>query len=114
MENRLKKNDKKEIWEEDLFESYLLEMDELINKYPEDPNEIDLTEGKLHELIQELDANWMAFRKKWQHKIETAGKVFATANIKKEKSGMRHLVIKSEFSGHEILDLLIPEQKKHK
>jgi len=114
MDKMLKKNEKKEIWEEDLFESYLSEMDELINKYPEDPNSIDLTEGKLHELIQELDTSWMAFRKKWQRKIKTAESVFATAKVKKGKSGMRHLVIKSEFNENKILDLVIPEAKDDK
>ena len=114
MKNRLGKKDvSEEIWEEDVFDSYLSEMSELVNKYPDDPNEIDLSERKLHELIKELDDNWMAFRQKWKDKLKNAEKVFGTGTINKEKNGMRHLIIKSGFSGQDILKL-VPEKKKQK
>ncbi|MCG2710893.1 MAG: hypothetical protein L6416_00950 [Candidatus Omnitrophica bacterium] len=115
MKNRLKKNDVSEdVWEEDVFDSYLSEMNELVNRYPDDPNKIDLSERKLYELIQELDDNWMAFRKKWKNKLKDAEKVFGTGTINKDKNGMRHLVIKSDFSGQDIMDIFVSEKKKQK
>ncbi|MBU1042824.1 MAG: hypothetical protein KJ915_00295 [Candidatus Omnitrophica bacterium] len=106
-----KKSQKKDIWEEDLFDSYLDEMDSLVNKYPEDLNKENLTEQKLHELIKELDDNWMEFRKKWQMKLDLAEKVFGTAKTGQDKQGMRHIVIKSDFSDKEILNLTVKHPK---
>ncbi|MBU1086666.1 MAG: hypothetical protein KKD05_04020 [Candidatus Omnitrophica bacterium] len=106
-----KKNSKKDIWEEDIFDSYLEEMDYLVNKYPEDLNKEELDEQKLHQLIKDLDDNWMAFRKKWQTKLDLADKVFGTAKVEKNKPGMRHIVIKSNFSDKDILDLTVKHPK---
>ncbi|MFH1062414.1 MAG: hypothetical protein V1747_05955 [Candidatus Omnitrophota bacterium] len=106
-----KKKSKKDIWEEDIFDSYLEELDDLVNKYPEDLNKQELTEQKLHQLIKELDDNWMAFRKKWQTKLDLAAKVFAVGKVEKNKQGMRHLIIKSDFSDHNILDLSVKHPK---
>ncbi|MFH1459514.1 MAG: hypothetical protein ABIG64_03980 [Candidatus Omnitrophota bacterium] len=106
-----KKQSVAEIWEEDIFDSYLEEMDELVNKYPADPNKTDFDDRKLNKLIRELDQNWFAFQKKWQHKLEAADKVFGVGKVKKVKDGMRHLIIKSEFSGDDILDLTVPDNK---
>ncbi len=103
-----------EIWEEDVFDSFLAEMSELISKYPDDPNEIDLSERKLHELIKELDDSWMAFRRKWKNKLKDAEKIFGTALISKQKNGMRHLIIRSDLSGQDVLNLSITEKKKQK
>lgn len=115
MKNRLKKKDiTNEIWEEDVFDSYLSEMKELVGKYPDDPNDINLNEKKLFDLINELDANWMAFRQKWKTKLKNAEKVFGAANIVKGKDGMRHLVIKSDFNDQDILRLSVPVKKKQK
>lgn len=112
MKNRLKKNDvSQDVWEEDVFDSYLSEMSELVGKYPDDPNEIDLSERKLFDLIKELDDNWMAFRRKWKNKLKKAEKVFGAGEIHKDKDGMRHLVIKSDFNGPNILDLSVAEKK---
>lgn len=109
-----KKDISEEIWEEDVFDSYLSEMRELVSRYPDDPNEINLSERKLFNLIKELDDNWMTFRRKWKSKLKDVEKVFSTATINKEKSGMRHLVIKSNFSEQDILDLSVSEKKKQK
>ena len=109
-----KKDSTKEVWEEDVFDSYLKEMSDLVSKYPDDPNEINCSERKLHELIKELDESWMAFRRKWKNKLKDVEKVFGTAEVQKDKDGMRHLVIKSDFSGQDILDLSVPEKKRHK
>lgn len=112
MENRLKKKGLiKEVWEEDLFDSYLKEMDELVNKYPKDPNKTGLSEEKLSQLIKELDNSWMSFRRKWQHKLENAEKVFGSGKIKKGKSGMRHLIIRSELNSKDVLDLAVSNTK---
>ena len=105
------KKTKKDIWEEDIFDSYLDELDDLVSKYPEDLNKEDLTEEKLHHLIKDLDDNWMEFRKKWQAKFDLADKVFGTAKIEKNKQGMRHIVIKSNFSDKDILDLIVKHPK---
>ncbi|MFH1093605.1 MAG: hypothetical protein V1739_05555 [Candidatus Omnitrophota bacterium] len=115
MKNRLNKKDvSEEIWEEDVFGSYLSEMNELVSKYPDDPNQINLSERKLFDLIQELDDNWMAFRQKWKSKLKDVEKIFGTAAIKKDKNGMRHLVIKSDFSGQDVLHMSVLEKKKQK
>ena len=111
--NKIKKrHEVREVWEEDIFGSYLQEMDELVNKYPEDPNKTDFNEERLTELIKELDNNWMSFRKKWRHKLETAQKVFGRGRVKKGKDGMRHLIIKSDFTEQDILDLSVPDTRK--
>ena len=115
MKNRLtKKARPEEIWEEDVFGSYLNEMNELVSRYPDDPNEIDLNDRKLDELIKEVDKGWMAFKKKWQNKLKDVDKIFGTASIKKCKSGLRHLIIKSDFSSQDILDLSVSCNKKQK
>ena len=108
-----KQIDKKitDVWEEDIFDSYLDEMDKLVNKYPEDPNKEDLTEKKLHQLIKDLDNNWTAFRKKWKNRLGSADKVFATGKVEKEKNGMRHIFIKSEFSDNALLDLTVKDSE---
>jgi hypothetical protein len=108
--NASKKINEQEIWEEDIFDSYLDEMDKLVNKFPEDPNKEHLTEKKLHELIKELDDNWMAFQDKWKNRLQEADKVFASAKIKQDKNGMRHLVIKSEFSDDTLIDLAVQDK----
>ena len=115
MKSKLKKNDiPEDIWEEDVFDSYLSEMSELVSKYPDDPNEIDLTKRNLSELIKELDDNWMAFRRKWKNKLKDVEKIFGAGSVNKDKSGMRHLVIKSDFKGQDILDLSVSAKKKQK
>jgi hypothetical protein len=105
------KKSKQDVWEEDIFDSYLDEMDNLVNKYPQDLNKEELTEQKLHQLIKELDDNWMAFYKKWQAKLDLAGKAFAVGKVEKNKQGMRHLIIKSDFSDHKLLDLTVKHPK---
>lgn len=107
-------NDKKtknDIWEEDIFDSYLDELDSLVHKYPEDLSKQDITDKKLQELIKEVDDNWMAFRKKWQVKFDLANKVFGNAKVEKTKQGMRHIVIKSNFSDKDILNLTVEYPK---
>ncbi|MBI4846747.1 MAG: hypothetical protein HY810_09825 [Candidatus Omnitrophica bacterium] len=104
--------------DEDVFEKYLEEMDKLIMKYPEDPNKIGVSEKKLNELIQELDNNWMEFRRKWENKLGNVEKVLGGGMVKKEKGGLRHLVIKSEFADRNVLDLIVgkgsPEKENKK
>jgi hypothetical protein len=115
MANKAKKrNTIQEVWEEDVFDSYLQEMNELVRKYPEDPNKTDFSEQELTRLIKNLDLNWKSFQKKWQRKLGKAEKVFGSAYLKKGKEGLRHLIIKSEFAGDEVLDLSVadPEEKK--
>ncbi len=112
MENRIIKNNmEKEIWEEDVFDSYLSEMHELVGRYPDDPNEINLSERKLFDLIKELDNNWMAFRRKWKNKSKDVEKIFGSGTVKKDKDGMRHLIIKSDFNDSKMLKLSIPAKK---
>ncbi|MBU4304316.1 MAG: hypothetical protein KJ893_01610 [Candidatus Omnitrophica bacterium] len=106
----LKKYPVQEMPKEDLLDSYLKELDRLVNKYPDDPNEINLNEQKLSELIKELDENWVRFRKKWQHALGKKMKVPGKSEVKKGKDGMHHLIIKSDFSGREALDLYVPDE----
>lgn len=106
-----KKKSKNDVWEQDIFDSYLDEMDKLVNKYPDDLSKQELSEQKLHQLIKELDDNWMNFRKKWQAKLVLAEKNFAVGKVEKNKKGMRHLIIKSNFSGHDVLDLVVKHPK---
>ncbi|MCK4995007.1 MAG: hypothetical protein KAS13_08200 [Candidatus Omnitrophica bacterium] len=115
MKNSLKKNDiSQDIWEEDILDSYLSEMSELVSRYPDDPNEADLSEKKLFDLIKELDNSWVVFRRKWSRKLKSAEKVFGTGKVSKNKDGMRHLVIKSEFNDQDIMKLSVHENKKQK
>jgi len=102
------------ILEQDLFDAYLKEMDDLVNKYPEDPNNADFTEQKLNHLINDLDNNWMSFRKKWQKRLgplDESAEIVATGKVKKSKKGIRHLIIKSELAKKNILDLVVPTDK---
>lgn len=104
----------REVWEEDVFDSYLAEMNTLINKYPADPNSLNWGEEELTKLIDELDESWIAFQKRWQQKLKKTEKIFATARVKPGKSGMRHLIIKSEFSDQDVLDLSAVESTRVK
>lgn len=94
---------------EDLFAKYVQEMEQLVDKYPEDPNKTDLSEEKLSQLINDLDHNWMAFRKRWQSKISIQEAAAAQGKIKKDKKGIHHLIIKSEATGKNIIDLVASE-----
>jgi len=105
-----KKDSLQERPEEDLLDSFLKEMDSLVNKYPKDPNEVDLNERKLHELIKELDASWVKFWKKWQHALDKKMEVPGKTEVKKGKNGMRHLIIKGDFSDEGTLDLYVPDE----
>jgi len=109
-----KTNSMREVWEEDVFDSYLEEMTDLVNRYPADPNTFNFGEEKLLQLIAELDKNWDVFQKRWQQKLKKTEKIFATAAMKKEKSGMRHLIIKTEFSGQAMLDLRVADTNRKK
>ncbi|MBU0635261.1 MAG: hypothetical protein KKB82_03700 [Candidatus Omnitrophica bacterium] len=103
---------KENIKEKDLFDVYVREMDELVNKYPQDPNTVDFTEQRLNQLINDLDTNWVLFWKKWQKKLNVADEkelVVGTAKIKKGKKGLRHLIIKGERNNKEVLDLVVPD-----
>lgn len=98
--------------EKDLFGEYVREMDELVNKYPQDPNVVDFTEQRLNKLINDLDDNWMSFRKKWQKRLNVADKkdvVIGTAKIKKGDKRLRHLIIKSELNDKDVLNLVVPD-----
>jgi len=102
------------ILEQDLFDAYLKEMDDLVNKYPEDPNNADITEQKLNQLISDLDNNWMSFKKKWQKQLgplDESAKIVATGKMKKSKKGIGHLIIKSELTKKNLLDLVVPADK---
>ena len=98
--------------ETDLLDKYLAEMDDLVNKYPEDPNMSDLTEQKLCRLIEELDDSWMCFKKKWQRRLTVPDKVMGRAKVRKDKKGERHLVIKKESGDEDVLDLVVADTDK--
>ncbi|MCP4649141.1 MAG: hypothetical protein GY853_03550 [PVC group bacterium] len=104
------KNREKIDRENGLISNYLKEMEELINRYPEDPNECDFSEDKLNELMSDIDKSWKAFNRKWQHKISLPKKDKGLGVIKKDDKGMHHLVIKSDVIKEPILDLVVPEE----
>ncbi len=94
--------------EESLLDDYLDEMDALVKKYPEDPNQTDLNEECLNRLIGELDDNWQSFRRKWEKKFSVLYSE-GTVKVGKDKEGMRHLIIKSDANGKDVIDLTVPE-----
>ncbi len=104
-----KKEPRRGEMEKDLLDKYLEEMDDLVNKYPEDPNMSDLTEQKLCRLIEELDDSWMNFKKKWQRRLTASGKVMGKAKVRKDKKGVRHLIIKSEVNDN-VMDLVVSDK----
>ncbi len=115
MESGLKKrNVKKAKSEQDMFTSYVAELDTLVNKYPEDPNKTDLTEEKLNQLINDLDDNWIVFRKRWQDKLNFPEKIVGVGELRKSKKGIRHLIIKSEVTQKNVLDLTVADKQKKK
>ena len=104
MQNKIKKSDKKK--REEMISLYLEEMDKLVDKYKNDPNEIDLDEEKLVRLNKAIDRSWRGLKKKWQIEDGMVYKIMGEAKIKKDKKGMRHLIVKSETTGRDVLDLV--------
>ncbi|MFH2137624.1 MAG: hypothetical protein ABII88_03860 [Candidatus Omnitrophota bacterium] len=107
----MSKNIKRKKPTDDMFDSYLEEMDELINRYPEDPNQSDLSEDKLKKMMDEFDGSWVAFDKKWKHKVFKPKEISAIGKIKKDDKGVHHLVIKSELTQEPIIDLVVPDEE---
>lgn len=90
-----------------LVDEFLLEMDELLLKYPQDPNQTNLNEEKLEQLIVDLDKNWMSFKRRWKNRL-AIDKVVGDGKVLKDGKGIRHLVIRSEAVPDPLIDLVVP------
>ena len=104
------KDRNKNTTQRELLYNYLREMDELVHRYPEDPNQIDITEAELNKMIKDQDKNWAAFERKWREKLAFTEERVFSAKVKKGSKNIRHLIIKSEVSGKDVLDLTIPDK----
>jgi len=107
MKNMIKDTDM--VVDEFLVDEFLVEIDELLHKYPQDPNKTDLNEEKLEQLILDLDKNWMSFKRRWKTRLDVE-KVVGTANVRKDGKGIRHLVIRSEAAPDPLIDLVVPDK----
>jgi hypothetical protein len=95
--------------EDVLVNEFLLEMDALLHKYPQDPNQVDLSEEKLEELIVDLDKNWMSFKRRWKQRLDI-DKVIASGKVQKDDKGVRHLIIRSQASEDPLIDLVVKKE----
>lgn len=110
MDNNIKS--KRMDLEEDLLDVYMEEMDALLSRYPEDPNQSELTEEKLNELMSDIDQSWEAFHSRWKHKMPKYMKMATSGRVIKKADGLRHLVIKSDVNEKELLDLSVPDLER--
>jgi hypothetical protein len=95
--------------DEVLVDKFLMEMDELLHKYPQDPNQMDVNEKKLEKLIADLDKNWMSFKRRWKNRLAVE-KVIGSGMVENDAKGIRHLVIRSEAGQDSLVDLVVEDK----